>query len=181
MPRQSTLRCVGSARDCRSGRFLGSAHDGDAESLRRPVLLPGVLPTAEIVAEFLPGRSAWADQTSRARSWVRSGCRAPWSSMPMARRRYVQCPRPMPEQHRARRTVAANYPSVNLRRPDNDGNGFVDAFIVVHAGPAAEVTGSPNDIWSHKWVYRAARLNTDGPSLRLSDRAGGCPRRGLRA
>src|SRR4051812_48397342 len=35
---------------------------------------------------------------------------------------------------------------------DNDGNGFVDAFIVVHAGPGAEVTNNNNDIWSHKAV-----------------------------
>jgi immune inhibitor A len=35
---------------------------------------------------------------------------------------------------------------------DNDGNGFVDAFIVVHAGPGGEVTNNKSDIWSHKWV-----------------------------
>ncbi|KAE8160205.1 M6 metalloprotease [Aspergillus tamarii] len=35
---------------------------------------------------------------------------------------------------------------------DNDGNGYVDAFIVVHAGRGAEVTGNRNDIWSLKWV-----------------------------
>lgn len=41
---------------------------------------------------------------------------------------------------------------VNFAPFDNDGNGYVDAFIVVHAGPGAEVTGNPGDIWSHKWV-----------------------------
>lgn len=35
---------------------------------------------------------------------------------------------------------------------DNDGNGFVDAFIVIHAGPGGEVTNVKSDIWSHKWV-----------------------------
>lgn len=35
---------------------------------------------------------------------------------------------------------------------DNDGNDFVDAFIVVHAGPGGEVTNNKSDIWSHKWV-----------------------------
>ena len=35
---------------------------------------------------------------------------------------------------------------------DNDGNGFVDAFIVVHAGGGGEESGDPGDIWSHKWV-----------------------------
>lgn len=51
--------------------------------------------------------------------------------------------------------VAAD-PAVNFAPYDNDGNGFVDAFVVVHAGPGAEVTGSTGDIWSHKWVLPSA-------------------------
>jgi immune inhibitor A len=47
--------------------------------------------------------------------------------------------------------VAAD-PDVNLGPYDNDGNGYVDAFVVVHAGNGAEQTGSGDDIWSHKWV-----------------------------
>src|SRR4051794_12186783 len=39
---------------------------------------------------------------------------------------------------------------------DNDGNGLVDAFIVVHAGSGAEVTGSLGDIWSHKSTLSSA-------------------------
>ena len=35
---------------------------------------------------------------------------------------------------------------------DNDGNGYVDAFIMVHAGGGGEETGNSGDIWSHKWV-----------------------------
>ncbi|HET7474498.1 MAG TPA: M6 family metalloprotease domain-containing protein [Dermatophilaceae bacterium] len=38
---------------------------------------------------------------------------------------------------------------------DNDGNGYVDAFIVVHAGRGGEETGDSGDIWSHKWVLPA--------------------------
>ena len=41
---------------------------------------------------------------------------------------------------------------------DNDGNGFVDAFIVVHAGRGAEETGAASDIWSHKWVLPSERI-----------------------
>ncbi len=33
---------------------------------------------------------------------------------------------------------------------DNDGDGYVDALNVVHAGPGAE-EGNGNFIWSHKW------------------------------
>lgn len=41
--------------------------------------------------------------------------------------------------------------SMNFAPYDNDGNGYVDAFIVVHAGGDASETGSTNDIWSLKW------------------------------
>jgi M6 family metalloprotease-like protein len=34
---------------------------------------------------------------------------------------------------------------------DHDGDLWVDALIIVHAGPGAEETGSDDDIWSHKW------------------------------
>lgn len=47
--------------------------------------------------------------------------------------------------------VEAN-PDVDFGPYDNDGNGFVDAFIVVHAGGGGETTGNSGDIWSHKWT-----------------------------
>lgn len=52
-------------------------------------------------------------------------------------------------------------PDVDFGPYDNDNNGFVDAFIVVHAGAGAEVTGDVNDIWSHKWVLPNGELQTD--------------------
>jgi immune inhibitor A len=48
---------------------------------------------------------------------------------------------------------------------DNDGNGFVDAFIVVHAGGGAEETGNKNQIWSHKWVFTGGAFNADGTKI----------------
>jgi immune inhibitor A len=60
--------------------------------------------------------------------------------------------------------VAAN-PSVNFTPYDNDGNGFVDAFIVIHAGQGAEVTGSSGDIWSHKWVVAGGALTVDSTKI----------------
>lgn len=41
---------------------------------------------------------------------------------------------------------------INLDPYDNDKNGYVDAFVVVHAGSGAEATGNVNQIWSVKWV-----------------------------
>jgi immune inhibitor A len=46
---------------------------------------------------------------------------------------------------------------------DNDGDGFVDAFIIVHAGRGAERTGSKGDLWSLKWILNGAPVSgTDG-------------------
>ncbi len=41
---------------------------------------------------------------------------------------------------------------VNFAQYDNDGDGYVDALFIVHAGSGAEYTGSSNDIWSHQWT-----------------------------
>jgi immune inhibitor A len=48
---------------------------------------------------------------------------------------------------------------------DNDHDGFVDAFIVVHAGPGAEVTGSVNQIWSHKWTIEGDPVEVGGAKV----------------
>lgn len=60
--------------------------------------------------------------------------------------------------------VAAN-PEIDFGPYDNDSDGFVDAFVVVHAGPGAEVTGSPDHIWSHKWVLSGGAFNADGTNI----------------
>jgi immune inhibitor A len=57
--------------------------------------------------------------------------------------------------------VVAADPAVDFTPYDNDGNGLVDAFIVIHAGTGGEVTGSANDIWSHKWVLPGGAYNAD--------------------
>jgi immune inhibitor A len=51
--------------------------------------------------------------------------------------------------------------AVDFTPYDNDGNGFVDAFIVIHAGAGAEVTGNHDDIWSHKWVLAGGARAVD--------------------
>lgn len=44
---------------------------------------------------------------------------------------------------------------------DNDADGYVEAFVIVHAGHGAEQTGDANDIWSHKWIV-AGQAVADG-------------------
>lgn len=54
--------------------------------------------------------------------------------------------------------------SIDFGPYDNDGNGYVDAFVVVHAGSGGEETGDSGDLWSHKWVL-PAELPTDNTKL----------------
>jgi immune inhibitor A len=65
----------------------------------------------------------------------------------------------------ARDAAVAADRDVDFAPYDNDGNGFVDAFIVVHAGGGAEQTGSTSDIWSHKWVLAGGEYNSDGTRI----------------
>ncbi|RKX28335.1 MAG: hypothetical protein DRP46_08785 [Candidatus Zixiibacteriota bacterium] len=42
-------------------------------------------------------------------------------------------------------------PYVDFSQYDNDGDGYVDAIILIHTGPGAEYSHSDSDIWSHQW------------------------------
>lgn len=65
----------------------------------------------------------------------------------------------------ARDALLAADPTVNFAPFDNNGDGFVDAFIVIHAGAGAEVTGSASDIWSHKWTLTGGARTVDGTKV----------------
>jgi immune inhibitor A len=62
----------------------------------------------------------------------------------------------------AKDAAVASNPAINFANYDNDGNGFVDAFVVVHAGTGGEQSGNPGDIWSHKWVLDGGEYTADG-------------------
>lgn len=64
----------------------------------------------------------------------------------------------------ARDAVTAADPQVDLGPYDNDGNGYVDAFVIVHAGRGGEETGDGGDLWSHKWVL-PAEYDADGTKV----------------
>ena len=68
-------------------------------------------------------------------------------------------------QTMARDAVTAANPGVNFTPYDNDGNGFVDAFIVVHAGTGAETNSNPGDIWSHKWTVAGGAMTVDSTKI----------------
>lgn len=49
-------------------------------------------------------------------------------------------------------------PLVDFSDYDNDGDGYVDAIILIHTGPGAEFTHTNTDIWSHKWSVWPPKL-----------------------
>ncbi|MBU1748513.1 MAG: M6 family metalloprotease domain-containing protein [Chloroflexi bacterium] len=42
-------------------------------------------------------------------------------------------------------------PLVDFSHYDNNKDGFVDSIVFIHAGPGAEITSNPNDVWSDAW------------------------------
>lgn len=65
----------------------------------------------------------------------------------------------------ARHAAEATDPDVDYGPYDNDGNGYVDAFIVVHAGRDGAETNNGNDIWSHKWVLEPEEHVADATKI----------------
>lgn len=58
---------------------------------------------------------------------------------------------PQNAQRMAYDAVLAADSFIDYSQCDMDGNGILDALVVVHAGPGAESTNNPNHIWSHAW------------------------------
>ena len=46
---------------------------------------------------------------------------------------------------------------VDFSNYDNDGDGYAEPIMLIHAGPGAEFTGDPHDIWSHSWSLHNPR------------------------
>lgn len=70
---------------------------------------------------------------------------------------------PQNAQRLVQDALAAADSIVDFGQYDNDGDGWLDALMIVHTGPGAEYTGSVNDIWSHKWGI--SPQNRDGVFL----------------
>jgi len=68
---------------------------------------------------------------------------------------------PQNAQRMAYDAVLAADPYMDFSQCDMDGNGEIDALIIIHAGPGAESTNNPNHIWSHAWVIPVT-LYVDG-------------------
>jgi immune inhibitor A len=65
----------------------------------------------------------------------------------------------------ARHAAEASNADVDFGPFDNDGNGLVDAFVVVHAGQDAAETLAKGDIWSHKWLLDGGPFQADAARI----------------
>ena len=53
---------------------------------------------------------------------------------------------------------------VDFSNYDNDGDGYAEPIMLIHAGQGAEFTGDSGDIWSHSWSLSSYR-NYDGVTI----------------
>ncbi|MEW6659882.1 MAG: M6 family metalloprotease domain-containing protein [Thermodesulfobacteriota bacterium] len=53
---------------------------------------------------------------------------------------------------------ALHLAGVDFSQYDNTHSGVMSPIMLIHAGPGAEWTGSPNDIWSHSWSMASPRI-----------------------
>jgi len=52
-------------------------------------------------------------------------------------------------------------PKISFKHYNNDGNRYIDTFVIMHLGAGAERTRKGNDIWSHKWVLEGGLYQVD--------------------
>ncbi len=67
-------------------------------------------------------------------------------------------------QELVREAVLAADAEVDYSQYDNNGDGMVDALLVVHTGQGAE-EGNQSNIWSHRWAMWGQELELDGVTI----------------
>lgn len=60
---------------------------------------------------------------------------------------------------------AAEAAGVDFSQYDNDGNGYVDGIMVVHAGYGEEAGAPAYTIWSHRWTLSSYARTYDGVTI----------------
>ena len=112
---------------------------------------PGVLPHGSVAGVLQRGHRRPRRHRRRGRRPVADAADARLVRQRQLRHRPARPATPR-AHFMAQRRRDGRRPAVDFGPYDNDGNGFVDAFVVVHAGRGGEETGNSGDIWSHKWV-----------------------------
>ncbi|MHA1617043.1 MAG: M6 family metalloprotease domain-containing protein [Candidatus Njordarchaeales archaeon] len=62
----------------------------------------------------------------------------------------------------AREAVIKADPLIDYSMYDNNGDGFVDIVIIIHAGTGQEWSHNSTDIWSHRWSIQKDPPQLDG-------------------
>ena len=93
-----------------------------------------------------------------------------WFRLPKTYAQYVGADNGLQSSEPNARTMAKDAvlvadPTVNFAPYDNDGDGFVEALFVIHAGPGAEESGSAAQIWSHRWSTTSQVTTGDGKKI----------------
>lgn len=99
-----------------------------------------------------------------------NGTVAGWYMMPNTYEYYVDGNNgfndyPQNAQGLAEQAILLANADVDYSNFDNDGDGWIDGVFIVNPGYGAEQSGSPYDIWSHKWSIQST-LNLDGVNIR---------------
>jgi len=169
--------------------FVATPPTGLSMSPMRAAQLTGTFRTLVILADFpdKPGRTPstffdnliFGDTSATVKTFYQENSYGNFNLLTENAALWVRLPQPYayytdtaygtsgyPEnaQRMAEDAIKAADPLVNFSRYDNDGNGIVDGVVIIHAGTGAELTGSANDIWSHKWQL-AVPLTLDGVGI----------------
>lgn len=101
----------------------------------------------DIVTIDFPGARAWTTSTEAASYYAngQSGFGA----------------YPTNAQKLAEEAIIVADSMIDFSNYDNDGDGYIDALYIIHAGTGGELSGQANDIWSHTWST-SAPLFVDG-------------------
>ena len=136
---------------------------------------PGRSPPAACATST--ARPPTASSTSSARSAGRADPTAGWYRAPQPKSYYTNGKNgfgtyPQNAQKLVEDILALADPHVNFAPFDNDGNGSIEALVLICAGTGGEQSGNVNDIWSHKWGITPADARRQD-DLHLLHGAGG--------
>ena len=112
-----------------------------------------------------PSMADYYDETSYGQAYL-IGQVTQWYRMPQLYSYYFDGQRgfgsyPRNAQRLTEDAVLAADRDIDFTQYDNNGDGYVDALFVVHAGPGYEDTGNLNYIHSHAWVT-SYQMDIDG-------------------
>lgn len=127
--------------------FVDNVHSKDTSQFSSLLFSLGTYPTGSMRDYYWENSYQQFDLNGAVSGWIR----APESYAYYVDGQYGFGYYPQNAQGLVEDVVIAADPYVNFANFDKDGDGWVDGLFIVHAGPGAEQTGNPNDIWSHSW------------------------------